>query len=209
VTSSPAAVKAQDKFLVGVSVSTASKVSVKFKDEAGALTNSNSHLVEEGNSKSEFNVPADLKSGKYKLLITFEDMVTHVKKVEEKEIVIVENVTADLPGSFAPGQPPTIQNVKVNGMEKLEGLTYVIEGFDKDKKSVGTLDSTSIAKGDKSWTLGEKLGTRVPLTAPGTKGFQKDINYVVTLKNKEGHVVWSGSFEIGQAAVYVKKVKPK
>lgn len=210
VVSSPAGVKAEDKFLVGLEVNTTTKVRVSFKDEKGTLNNSNSVYLDEGKSNSEFSVPAGLKSGKYKLVVTFEDMTTHVKKTEEKDIVIVENVSATLPGSFAPGQPPTIQNVKVNGMEKLEGVTYVIEGFDKDKKSIGTMDSNNVAKGDRSWTLNEKTGTRIPLAAPGGKGFQKDVNYVVTLKNKEGLVVWTSSFEVGQAApVYGKKVKPK
>jgi len=210
VVSSPAGVKAEDKFLVGLEVNTTTKVRVSFKDEKGTLNNCNPVFLDEGKSNSEFGVPAGLKSGKYKLVVNFEDMTTHVKKTEEKDIVIVENVSAVLPGSFAPGQPPTIQNVKVNGMEKLEGVTYVIEGFDKDKKSIGTMDSNTVAKGDRSWTLNEKTGTRIPLAAPGGKGFQKDVNYVVTLKNKEGLVVWTSSFEVGQAApVYGKKVKPK
>ena len=84
VTSSPAAVKAQEKFLIGVTVGSSVKVRASFKDAAGVLNNSNSVLVDEGNSKSEFTVPAELKSGKYKLVVTFEDLKTGVKKVEEK-----------------------------------------------------------------------------------------------------------------------------
>lgn len=201
--SSPAAVKAQEKFLLGLKTDSASRVRASFKGADGTLTNSNSVMIDEGNSKSEFNVPADLKSGKYKLVVTFEDMTTHVKKTEEKDIVIVENVTAALPGSFAPGQPPAIQNAKVSGMEKLEGVTYVVEGFDKDGKSVGT------ATGKNPIGLNEKTGQLIKLEAPDKKGFQKDVTYKVTLKNKEGFDVWSGSFVVGQAAAGGRKRKPK
>ncbi|HSA59196.1 MAG TPA: hypothetical protein VLJ37_05875 [bacterium] len=196
VTSSPVAVKAQEKFPVGVKVGSASKVRVAFKDEAGTVNNSNSVLVDEGNSNSEFSVPAELKSGKYKLVVTFEDVATHVKKVEEKDIVIVENVTGDMPATFPPNQKPFIKDLKVSGMEKLEGVTYEIEGIEiKDGKSVG------VAKSPQPLTIEEKKGTEVIFqNAPEKKGWRKDVKYVVTFKNKEGQVVLVKTFEVGQAA---------
>jgi hypothetical protein len=197
VTSTPASVKAEDKFLVGLTVGSTSRVRVSFKSVPdGTLNNSNSVFADEGNSKSEFKVPAELKSGKYKLVVTFEDLATHVKKVEERDIVIVENVTAELPPSFAPNQPAAIQNARVKGMEKLEGVTYVIEGFGKDGKSVGALDSKTSGK---SVTLNEKSGQLITLESPDKKGFQKDVTYRVRLLNKDGHEVWTGEFVIGVA----------
>jgi hypothetical protein len=182
------------RFSVSMDVSAKSDVIVQFKDAGGTLTNAGSASVEKGKSGSEFSAPSKLSSGKYKLVVTMKDPATKSEKVEVKDIVIVEKVDASLAGSFAPGQPPTIQNAKVSGLSKLEGVTYTIEGFDKDNKSVGTLNS------DKNWTLGDKRGTRIPLASPEKKGFRKEINYVVTLKNKDGHPIWTGSFEVGESA---------
>ncbi len=111
-------------------------------------------------------------------------------------------MSATLPGSFAPGQPPTVTDIRsAKGQGKLEGVTYVIEAFDADGKSAGQLVVT-----DKPVTLQENKGARISLKAPDVttagktkKGWQKEINYVVTLRNKEGQAIWTGSFEIGQA----------
>lgn len=206
VLSVPASVKPNQDFPLSIEVKSKNKleVSVAFVDKDGKPTNSSkSHLVRSGRGDFPFDVPSSLKAGKYKLVVTFEDPKTGVEKVEEKEIVVVESVTATLPGSFAPGQPPAVQNAKVAGIDKLEGVTYSVEGFDKDNKSVGT------ASGKNPVTLNEKTGQLIKLDAPGNKGFQKDITYKVTLKNKDGFDVWSGSFVVGQAAVGGKKVKPK
>lgn len=194
VTSIPEAVKPEGKLPIGVKVSADSEVSVEFKDAAGKVTNTKAANVKAGESVSEYDVPASLASGKYTVVVTMTDAKTGVKKVEEKEVVIVERVTAVLPASFAPGQPPAVADIKVVGQPKLEGVTYVIQA--KDRKS-GEVTESAVA--DKPGTIQSTSGTKLSLQAPGGKGFKKETDYTVILKNKDGHVVWTGSFEIGEA----------
>jgi hypothetical protein len=194
ITSIPESVKPEGKLPIGVNVSADSELSVEFKDAAGKVTNTKPASVKAGESVSEFDVPASLASGKYKVVVTMTDPKTGVKKTEEKEIVIVERVTATLPGSFAPGQPPAVQDIKVVGQPKLEGVSYVIQA--KDRK---TNEVTESAVAEKPGTIQSGSGTKLSLQAPGGKGFKKETDYTVILKNKDGHVVWTGSFEIGEA----------
>jgi hypothetical protein len=195
VTSFPEALKPGDKLPIGFKLGAKSEVSVQFKDASGKVTNTKPARVDAGESTSEFEVPASLVSGKYKVVITMRDPETGVEKVEERDVVIVEKITATLPGSFAPGQPPAVQDVRVVGQPKLEGVSYVIQAHDKDGKAMGEL-----AVADKPGTIADAKGTRIGLKAPTAKGWQRDVTYTVILKNKEGHVIWTGTFEIGQAA---------
>jgi len=195
VTAFPDSLKPGDKLVLGLTVSADSKVTVQFTDSAGTATNTKAEMVDAGNATPEFSVPSNLTSGKYKVKITMKDPATGVEKVEEKEVVIVEKVTATLQASFAPGEPPAVQDVKVVGLPKLDGVSYVIQGV--DKKSGAVVGEQAVA--DKPGSIFDSKGTRVGLQAPGGKGFVKDVTYTVTLKNKDGQTVWSGQFEIGEA----------
>lgn len=195
VTSIPESLKAGDKLPLGLTLGAKSEVRIKFTDANNKSANTRTETIDSGDSTTEFDVPSTLPSGKYKVTITMKDPVTGAEKVEEKQIVIVERVTATLPGSFAPGQPPAVQDVKVVGLPKLEGVNYVIQAI--DKKTGTVTGEASVA--DKPGTIQENTGTRIALQAPNGKNFQKDVNYVVTLKNKEGLALWTGSFEIGEA----------
>jgi hypothetical protein len=61
----------------------------------------------------------------------------------------------------------------------------VIQAVEKSTSKV--LGEQAVA--DKPGTIQENSGTRIALQAPGGKGFQKGVDYVVTLKNKEGHAL--------------------
>jgi hypothetical protein len=191
-------VKPEGRFAIAVEVGAKSEVTVQLKDAAGKLYNAGSANVETGQSVSEFRAPSTLTSGKYKLVIAMKDAATKVEKVEEREIAIVERIEWTVPGSFAPGQPPTAQDVRVVGQPKLEGVSYVIVAFDKDGKQVGEIKVT-----DKPGTIEDKKGTRIAFKAPDINGkavsWQKDINYRVGLINKDGNLLDVKSFEIGQA----------
>lgn len=203
VLNAPKSVRPEERFLLDLRTDHESKVTVVFVDEKKKATNANTVMIEKGDSQSEFKVPAGLTVGKYKMNVIFTNTETRAEKTEEREVVIVENVTATLPGSFAPGQPPTIQDATVVGQDKLEGVTYTIEAFSKDAGSaLGKADVTN-----KPTTLESGKGKKIALSAPDLsiggktkKGWQKDVNYVVTLRNKEGLTLWQKSFEIGAAA---------
>jgi hypothetical protein len=194
VTSVPESVIPGGKLPVGVKVGQKSDVTLQFKDASGKVTNAKPVSVDAGESTSEFDVPTSLVSGKYKVVITLKDPKTGVEKVEEKDIVIVEKVTADDMGTFPPNQTPVMKNIKVDGVEKLEGVTYEISGVAKDGKPVETLTGAH--------PLLDKKSTQIIFRdAKAKKGFlRQDVKYTVTLKNKEGFVILTKEFDVGQAA---------
>lgn len=207
--SSPSVVKSNDTFAVGVEVKSNNKVdvSVSFKDSTGKMNNSsNANVARKGLADYPFAVPAGLKSGKYTLVVQFEDLKTGDIKIQEKEITIVESVTGNIPGSFPPGTPPTVQDLKVIGIDKLEGITYVLEGTEIDKKT-GEKKSIGTSKGGPV-TLTDK-GQLVKFDAPEQKGFRKDVTYTVKFM-KDNHELMSKQFIVGQASTPGPgKVKPK
>lgn len=209
VVSSPSVVKSNDTFNVGIEVKSNNKVdtTVTFKDSTGKTVNSNtSNIARKGSADYPFAVPAGLKAGKYTLVIQFEDIKTGDIKVQEKPITIIESIQGTVPGSFAPGQPPAIQDIKVIGTDKLEGISYVLEGFEVDKKT-GEKKSIGMSKGG-PYTLTEK-GQLIKFDSPESKGFRKDVTYTVKFM-KDNHELLAKSFIVGQASQPGPgKVKPK
>lgn len=195
----PTSVKSTGAISLQLEVSTKSEVSVQLRGADGKLYNIGSTTIDKGKSVNDFQVPANVPAGKYKLVVTMKDANTKVEKVEERDIAVVERVEWTLPGSFAPGQPPAAQDVRVVGQIKLEGVGYVITAFDKDGKQVG---ESKVA--DKPGNLEDKKGTRIAFKAPEINGkavgWQKEITYRVTLVNRDGNPLDTKSFEMGQAA---------
>jgi len=205
----PSIVKTQDTFGVGVEVKSKSKVdvSVSFVDKDKTPFNSSTTVTaRQGNMKYDFKVPADVKAGDYTLVVTFEDLKTGEIKTEEKPIKVIGNVTGNTPSSFAPNQPPSIQDIKVIGTDKIEGMTYTITATEEDKKTkekkqVGTFTS-------QPFTITDKGGQAIKFEAPEAKGFRKDVTYVVKF-TKDGHELLTKTFFVGQATFTPGKVKPK
>jgi len=199
IVEAPTSVKSTGAISLQLEVSTKSEVSVQLRGADGKLYNIGSTTIDKGKSVNDFQVPANVPAGKYKLVVTMKDANTKVEKVEERDIAVVERVEWTLPGSFAPGQPPAAQDVRVVGQTKLEGVGYVITAFDKDGKQVGESKVT-----DKPGNLEDKKGTRIAFKAPEINGkavgWQKEITYRVTLVNRDGNPLDTKSFEMGQAA---------
>ena len=91
----------------------------------------------------------------------------------------------------------------------------IVRDTSAQQRSWGRLDGVpavriQIRKQPEANTVEVADGVRARLAQLQTSSFvPKDVKYVVTFRNKEGHVILIKEFEVGQAAVFNKKIKPK